>query len=143
MNSTDFLIERLQEQIKLAPSLRENETDGGRVRQMLERLVEGINLAQHIDLLKGVESGPRRYRTAFAAAKAHVEKLLPIFEQVGAVQAASYSDGEQRQKAMSRHKDKPKEIEALCNAAIAELQKANAVLAEGEAREAKLTGVGR
>jgi hypothetical protein len=144
--AAEFLIARLREQIELAPKMEENPAPGGNfvpwdagdmVQTVVDRVKEGMAQSRHISALKPVEAGARRYCAAFEEALVHVENLANIFTQLRAVQGASYGDGEQRQKAMSRHKDKPKEIIAACTGAILALEKAMAVLDEGETKQSK------
>lgn len=143
MFAAEFLIERLQEQVTLAPQLIENTEPGGSIEQILDKLKEGMNKANLVPQLRMVESGARRYTVKMQAALTEVEKLKPIFEQIALVSSAQYADGAQQQKAMERFKDTPKKIEAVCKAAIGHLEGAVKILDEGEKKDehqAKLVG---
>jgi hypothetical protein len=150
--AAEFLIERLTEQIELAPKLEENPAPGGNfvprdagdmVQTVVDRVKEGMAQARHIPALRAVEAGHRRYCAAFEEALPHVNHLATLFGQLRNTKGANYADGEQRQKAMSRFKEKPKEIIASCEAAITALKKAIAVLDEGESRNAKVEAAQR
>ena len=69
MDAVEFLIERLNEQITLAPSLQQNSVPGGAVEHMILRLKEGMNAANFIPRLKTVEAGSRRYTRAMGGRK--------------------------------------------------------------------------
>lgn len=139
MFAPEFLAERLNEQIKLAGSMAENGTPGGRCSEMIERLKEGQNRAHHIQMLRTVESGPRRYAKHFANAIPHIERMAEIFARVELVRNAGYDSNEQREKAMANLKSVPKEIEACCQAALKEVEAALKVMEEGEKREVTLS----
>lgn len=142
MHAPEFLIDRLEEQIKLAPQLIQNDVPGGSVAEMVEKLREGSNLAHHVPSLRAVEAGARRYAKCLTAATTHVQKLGPLFDSVAAVHSATYRDELQKKQAMDRFKDTPKQIIDACKAAIAELNGALKVLDEGDAKEARLAGAG-
>ncbi len=137
MYAAEFLIERLKEQLALAPALQENTEPGGTVEHLVARLIEGENRYQYIEALKSVEGGGRKYGAHFSKAKAEVEKLGPIFAAINAARNGSYGDQLQYQKAMARFGDKAKEIESICQAAIRELEGALKLLDEGEGRVSK------
>jgi hypothetical protein len=138
MYAAECLIERLEEQIRLAPRMTENTAAGGSVDAMLERLTEQMNMAHVVPSLKAVEAGSRRYVACIRKAKEHVLKLRPIFERSKVVLLATYTDGAQREKALGQMKDVPGQITAICKAASAELDAALKVLEEGEGRLTKL-----
>ena len=141
MHAVEFLIDRFKEQIALAENpataLQENDVAGGSIEWLTSRLKEGMNHAKHIDILKGVESGPRRYGKYFAAALVSVEKLKEVFAKINATAGAAYLDGEQRERAMGKFKGTSKVIIDLCKEALGHLEHALAVVHEGEARDAK------
>lgn len=156
MYTVDTLIERLEEQIELAPRLEENQVPGGRslddgtgidYSTLSCRLKEGMAHASSIEALKTVEGGQRRYVKHLTAALVHVEELVPIFRKVRTVRGASYVDGAQRDAALSRLSPKDakggdlsNQIVFRCKGAIAELEKGRKVLEEGEAKETKMAG---
>ena len=132
MYAVEFLIARLKEQIELAPALTQNDEPGGECYRMLERMREGVSLANHVPALKGVAGGPRRYRVALEAAAAKIEPLQAIWE------AIERTPPENRQ-AKFRNKD-PKldaasKIVDACKGAIEDLKVALAVIEAGEAQQ--------
>jgi hypothetical protein len=124
--AVEFLIARLKEQIELAPALQQNDEPGGECARMLERMREGVSLANHVPALKGVAGGPRRYRVALEAAAAKIEPLLAIWE------AIERTPPENR---AARFKDAPQKIVAACRGAIEDLKVALAVIEAGEAQQ--------
>jgi len=136
--AVESLIEHLKEQIRIAPELRQNDEPGGTQHDMLARLQEGVNFAGEVDCLKAVEGGVRRYRKALEATIARLEPLTPVWADIEAVVNARYGDGEQRQKATNRIKDRAAIIKSACEGAIAELQSALKVIEEGEARAVRV-----
>lgn len=139
--AADLLIERLKEQIQLAPQLRENEEPGGTCVQMADRLTEGMNRAGHIVALKAVEGGKKRYERHFEVALKHVMELSPLFAAVANMRATPWASELQRDKAMAAFKDTPAKIISICKAAISEMEGASKLLDEGERRETRTTAL--
>jgi hypothetical protein len=139
----EFLIERLKEQIALAPELQENDVPGGTLDDMIGaegRLVLGINFAGHIPRLQAVEGGRRRYSACLQAAMNEVGKLRPIFAEIAPIRDAVFPTQDAKNKAMARLKDHEKKIVAICQTAIGHLERAQKVLDEGDMKQAKLAG---
>lgn len=129
----------LEKQIEAIPSLTiSDDIPGSGAPQdiwqetILDRLNETMNRARDIQELKSLEGGRRRYCTHVEAARIHLEPVKDILAEAVTLQSARYADGEQRQKALARLKDRPAKIVAACKAAIAELQAALRLLEEGD-----------
>ncbi len=143
MDVPEFLIKRLQEQIDLAPSLQENDVPGGTLDDMIGpegRLLQGINFSGHVERLKAVEAGRRRYSRHLEDAYKELLKLREIFKEIAPTRDAVFPNQEAKNKAMSRHKDHEKRIVAICQAAIGHLERAQKVLDEGDVKQARLAG---
>lgn len=110
---------------------------GWALPQMLERLKEGVAMANRIDSVKAVEGGPRRYRNALQKATDCLEKTVPLWTAIDAVILTQMTD-DQRKKAMEQIKEHPKTISVACREAINELQAALKVIEEGETREVRV-----
>lgn len=142
MDAAEMMIERLQEQIQLAPSLTENDVPGGTVEDLCNRLVEGMNHAHEVKRLQAVEAGVRRYGKHLRDTLEKVQKLKPIFAEVAPVRDAIYANQQAKDKATARMKERVGEIETICKGAIQDLHKALSVLEEGDGKMAKLAGSG-
>ena len=152
MFAVESIIDRLEEQIKLAPQLVENGHPGGRFLDdgtgvdegtIFAWLANGIGRCNHIPQLAAVEAGPRRYRKCLEKARDTLLPLVAEFKRIAAVQGAPYTDGNQREKAMKQLSDVPGKIVSACKAAISDLEAGMAILEEGERKEAKLAGASK
>lgn len=146
MYAAEFLIARLEEQIKLAPKLEESFEAGGSIAAICERLKEGMSRASGIEILRPVEQGARRYAKHFAAALDKIEPLKALFDRVNELRSGEYADGAQREAAMAQTKDTPAKIVGACKSAIEDLKAALKVIEEGErkdVKDARLVGAGR
>lgn len=140
MYTPEVMIDCLKRNIELAPSLQQNEEDGGSVSGqygLIEKAKEQMAMAGNLKLLRPVEGGARRYTGHMQTVLTHLERLEPIYAEVASVKGANYSDGEQRQKAMGRLKEHSAKIVAECKGAIAALEAAMGVVNEGERKEVR------
>lgn len=134
MYMPEQMIEHLKRNAELAPQMQQNNEDGGSIDALVEKCKEQINKCNGILPLQKVEGGIRRYRNHMGDALTHLEKLIPLYVGVAEVKGGKYADGEQRQKAMGRLKDHPKQIKEATEAAIAAVELALTVVYEGEGK---------
>lgn len=146
MYVVEVMIGHLKKQIELAPSLTENTDPGANftpkyqgdmVETIVDKLKEGMNRAEHIPVLRGVESGFRRYSTAFQKCLPHAEAVAAIFAQVQNLRGQMYLSGEAREQALRPYQAKGAEIVTHCKAMLACMEEALNILNEGESKDAK------
>ncbi len=140
-------IYRLELQIAAAPSLDISEDIPGSgppqevwKGSVLDVILETANHAKDIVELKSIDGGRKRYVQHCLKAFQLAEPVGAILTECATVRNAMYPDGESREKALARLKDRPERMVKACRAAIAELQPALRLLEEGDSVGQKLAG---